>query len=103
MMDESVKNLKKGADSDRVRKMLRVDVAFEQMKNTVVANAKYYKGVYAIAVLDNVSNDIEVSVAKAEIANELMDRFNISLEAEDIVSENFNSLDLICNLVSKHV
>ena len=68
---------KKGADSDRVRKMLRVDIEFEQLKNNIVANANYYKGVYAIAVLDNVGVNIETSVAKAEIANELVNIKNV--------------------------
>ena len=68
---------KRGADSDRVRKMLRVDIEFEQLKNNVVANANYYKEVYAIAVLEDVSMNIETSVAKAEIANELINIKNI--------------------------
>ena len=63
---------KRGADSDRVRKILRVDVDFEQLKNKIVAEAEYYKGAYAIAILDNISENIEGSVAKAEIANELV-------------------------------
>ena len=68
---------KKGADSDRVRKMLRVDIEFEQLKNNVVANANYYKGVYAIAVIEDVGVNIETTVAKAEIANELINIKNI--------------------------
>ena len=68
---------KKGADSDRVRKMLRVDIEFEQLKNNVVANANYYKGAYAIAVLEDVGINIETSVAKAEIANELVNIKNV--------------------------
>ena len=64
---------KKGADSDRVRKLLRVDAEFEKLKNEVVANAKYYKNVYAIAAIEKYDGNIELSVAKAEIANELID------------------------------
>ncbi len=63
---------KKGADSDRVRKMLRVDAAFEELKNKVVASAEYYKDAYAIALVSTDNKNIEESVAKAEIANELV-------------------------------
>ena len=63
---------KRGADSDRVRKMLRVDFDFEKLKNDVVSEAENYRDGYVIAVLENVSEDIEESVAKAEIANELI-------------------------------
>lgn len=79
---------KRGADSDRVRKMLRVDIEFEQLKNNVVANANYYKGVYAIAVLDNVSMNIETSVAKAEIANELVNIKNV--KASFVISKELD-------------
>lgn len=63
---------KKGADSDRVRKLLRVDADFEMLKNQVVSETEYYKKVYAIAKIENASSNIELSVAKAEIANELV-------------------------------
>ena len=63
---------KKGADSDRVRKILRVDLKFEKIKNEVVSKAENYRDGYAIAVLDNVDSDVEESVAKAVIANELI-------------------------------
>ena len=63
---------KKGADTDRVRKILRVDLDFEKLKNEVVSSAENYKNGYAIAILDNVGPNIEESVAKAEIANELI-------------------------------
>ena len=63
---------KKGADTDRVRKMLRVDYSYEKAKNDVIANAEFYKDAYAIAVLNTNDVDIEESVAKAEIANELI-------------------------------
>lgn len=68
---------KKGADSDRVRKLLRVDISFEKVKNNVVSTAENYRNGYAIAVLDKVDADIEESVAKAEIANELINIKNI--------------------------
>lgn len=63
---------KRGADSDRVRKMLRVDFDFEKLKNDVVSEAENYRDGYVIAVLENVNENIEESVAKAEIANELI-------------------------------
>ena len=63
---------KKGADSDRVRKLLRVDVDFEQLKNKVIDSTEYYKGAYAIAKIEDAKDNIELSVAKAEIANELV-------------------------------
>lgn len=63
---------KKGADSDRVRKILRVDFEFEKLKNEVVSNAINYKDGYAIAVVKAVNSNIEETVAKAEIANELI-------------------------------
>lgn len=68
---------KRGADSDRVRKILRVDFDFEKLKNEVVSSAENYKDGYAIAVLDEVEDGIEESVAKAEIANELINIKNI--------------------------
>ena len=55
---------KKGADTDRVRKILRVDLDFEKLKNEVVSSAENYKNGYAIAILDNVGPNIEESVAK---------------------------------------
>ena len=64
---------KKGADSDRVRKILRVDIEFEKLKNQIVADAMYYKGAYAIAAIKDYAGNVELSVAKAEIANELID------------------------------
>ena len=63
---------KRGADSDRVRKILRVDFNFEKAKNEIVSKAENYKNGYAIAILEDVNYDIEESVAKAEIANELI-------------------------------
>lgn len=63
---------KRGADSDRVRKLLRVDFGFEKLKNEIVSKAENYRNGYAIAILDKVDYDIEESVAKAEIANELI-------------------------------
>lgn len=63
---------KRGADSDRVRKLLRVDFSFEKLKNEIVSKAENYRNGYAIAILDEVDYSIEESVAKAEIANELI-------------------------------
>ena len=63
---------KKGADSDRVRKMLRVDFEFENLKNQVVSHAENYRDGYAFAILEDVGSTIEENVAKAEIANELI-------------------------------
>jgi len=63
---------KRGADSDRVRKLLRVDFSFEKLKNDIVIKSENYRNGYAIAILDDVDYNIEESVAKAEIANELI-------------------------------
>lgn len=63
---------KRGADSDRVRKLLRVDFSFEKLKNDIVIKSENYRNGYAIAILDEVDYNIEESVAKAEIANELI-------------------------------
>lgn len=63
---------KKGADTDRVRKLLRVDANFEALKNKVISEAEYYKDNYVIAKIENASEKIELSVAKALIANELI-------------------------------
>ena len=76
---------KKGADSDRVRKLLRVDINFEKVKNEVVSAAENYRNGYAIAILDKVDANIEESVAKAEIANELINIKNI--KASFVVSK----------------
>ena len=79
---------KKGADSDRVRRILRVDLDFEKYKNEVVNNTEIYKDGYAIAVLDHIDNNIEESVAKAVIANELV---NIkSVKASFVISKEDN-------------
>lgn len=61
-----------GADSDRVRKMLRVDFDFAKIKNEVISNSINYKDGFVIAVLNSNNSNIEESVAKAEIANELV-------------------------------
>ena len=90
---------KRGADSDRVRKLLRVNFEFEKLKNEVVSNAINYKNGYAIAVLEDVSDNIELSVAKAEIANELINikgvkaSFVITNESENKYSISSRSID----------
>ena len=80
---------KKGADTDRVWKILRVDAEFEEVKNNVVTKAEYYKGQYAIAILDSDNKNIELSVAKAEIANELINIKNVKASFV-ITRENAN-------------
>ena len=62
----------KGADNDRVRKLLRVDLDYEKAKIEIINNAEFYKGCYAIAIIDENYN-IESGVAKALIADELID------------------------------
>ena len=90
---------KKGADTDRVRKLLRVDVNFEKLKNEVVVNAENYRDGYMIAKLDNVNISIEESVAKAEIANELINikntkaSFVISKEDGNVFAISSRSID----------
>ena len=76
---------KKGADSDRVRRILRVDFDFEKYKNEVVSKTEIYRDGYAIAMLEQTDNNIEESVAKAVIANELV---NIkSVKASFVISK----------------
>ena len=90
---------KKGADSDRVRKILRVDFEFEKLKNEVVSNALNYKDGYAIAVVKDVNANIEETVAKAEIANELINvkgvkaSFVITREDENKFAISSRSID----------
>ena len=90
---------KKGADSDRVRKILRVNFDFEKLKNEVVSNAINYKNGFAIAILDNVKDNIELAVAKAEIANELINiesvkaSFVIAKESENRYAISSRSID----------
>ena len=43
------------------------------------------------------------SVTLVEIASEIMDVFDIDLPYEEIVPENFNSLDSMVKLVEKYV
>lgn len=62
----------KGADSDRVRKLLRVNMEFEKAKNEIISKTEFYKDSYAIAIVEDTYN-IEGGVAKAMIANELVD------------------------------
>lgn len=90
---------KRGADSDRVRKILRVDFNFEKLKNEVVSMAENYKNGYAIAILNEVGDNIEESVAKAEIANELINiknvkaSFVLSKESEGKYAISSRSID----------
>ena len=83
---------KKGADSDRVRKMLRVDLEFEELKNKIVTESEFYKGEYAIAILDEMNKNIEDSVAKAEIANELINIKNV--KASFVISKEQNGYSI---------
>ena len=90
---------KKGADSDRVRKLLRVTFDFEKLKNKVISNALNYKDGYAIAVLESPNDNIEESVAKAVIANELVNikgikaSFVITQESDNRYAISSRSID----------
>ena len=69
---ESASYLKKnGADINRVRKYLRNNWETENTILTAIQNAEVYRDEYAICFLEYNSN-IEMSVVKAEIANELI-------------------------------
>ena len=48
-----------------------------------------------------IDDDIIDSFAIIQIATELMEAFNITLDADDIEPENLNSYDAICALVEK--
>lgn len=63
---------KKGADFERLRKILRYDIESVKLKNEVISSAEFYKDSYAIACIP-VTEGIETNVMKAEIANELID------------------------------
>ena len=69
---ESASYLKKnGADISRVRKYLRNDWETENTILKAIQEAEIYKDEYAICVIESNPN-IETSVVKAEIANELI-------------------------------
>ena len=69
---ESASYLKKnGADINRVRKYLRNNWETENTILTAIQNAEIYRDEYAICFLEYNPN-IEMSVVKAEIANELI-------------------------------
>ncbi len=67
---------KYGADTDRVRKLLRLDLKNEEIKNQTIADAEFYRENFAIAVLPDIDN-IERQVIAAKVANELIDIKNI--------------------------
>lgn len=67
---------KNGADIDKIRKLLRVDYESEKIKHDVIMNAIFYKDAYAIAFMPE-NTQIETSVIKAEIANELINIKNV--------------------------
>ena len=63
---------KRGADVNRVRKILRLNKENEQIKNDVISKADYYKDCIAIAYIPNANDIKEVSVLASQIANELV-------------------------------
>ena len=65
-----------GADTDRVRKLLRVDLKNEEIKNQAISNTEFYKEYFAIAVLPE-NETIEKQVIAAKVANELIDIKNV--------------------------
>ena len=52
------------------------------------------------ALIDN--NEID-SVSLIEIVSEIMDQFDIEIPFEEVVPENFNSVDAMVRLVEKYV
>lgn len=91
---------KRGADMDKVRKMIRVDLKSEKIKNEAVNNAEIYKNAFAIAILSE-TDEIDMNVVKADIANELIsikgikasivialdgDKYNISSRSMDDIN-----------------
>ena len=63
---------KRGADVNRVRKILRLNRENEQIKNEVISKTDFYKDCIAIAYIPNASDIKEVSVLASQIANELI-------------------------------
>lgn len=63
---------KRGADVNRVRKILRLNRENEQIKNDVISKTDFYKDCIAIAYIPNANNIKEVSVLASQIANELI-------------------------------
>ena len=62
---------KRGADSDRIRKFLRIDKEMEEEKIKAIESAEFYRDDFAISVSRNDSH-IDDIVLRAEIANELI-------------------------------
>ena len=75
---------KSGADIDKIKKLLRIDFESEKIKHDVVMSATLYNDAYAIAFMPE-NNQIETSVIKAEIANELINIKNV--KASIVVSK----------------
>ncbi len=67
---------KSGADTDKVRKLLRSDIKEEEIKNQTIMSCEYYKNSFAIAVVKDIQG-IDKQVIASKIANELIDIKNI--------------------------
>ena len=72
---------------------------YEIIKNILIQCGIGESIVYCVNFL---SKDILVSLKLAEIVFALEDTFNIEIEAEEIIPENFINLNTISKLVEKH-
>ena len=73
-------------------------------ENEIIKNILIQCGIgESIAYCDNfISQDILDSLTMAEIVIALEDTFNIEIDAEEIIPENFINLNTISKLVEKH-
>ena len=73
-------------------------------ENEIIENILIQCGIGAsIVYCDNfISQDILDSLTMAEIVIALEDTFNIEIDAEEIIPENFINLNTISKLVEKH-
>lgn len=63
---------KRGADINKVRKILRLNKENEQIKNEVISNVEFYKDCFAIAYIPDVDRVNDISILASQIANELI-------------------------------
>ena len=73
-------------------------------ENEIIENILIQCGIgEGIVYCDNfISQDILDSLTMAEIVIALEDTFNIEIDAEEIIPENFINLNTISKLVEKH-
>lgn len=73
------------------------------MKEKVLSICQEVNDSVDYTATDLVDGGLIDSVTLVEIASELMDEFEIEIPYEEIVPENFNSVDAMTSLVEKYV